>query len=53
MGIPLIEIRVDDYARCFLNQSRAAGHYKLTGFLYYSALKKTSRESGGPVRIRA
>jgi hypothetical protein len=53
MGITLIEARVDNYAHRFLNQSRAAGHYKLAGFLYYSALKKTSRESGGPGRIRA
>jgi hypothetical protein len=53
MGNPFIEDLVDDYAHRFLNQNRAAGHYKLAGFLYYSALKKTSRESGGPGRIRA
>jgi hypothetical protein len=53
MTIPFIEGMVDDYAHRFLSENEAAGHYKLAGFLYCSALKKTSRASGGPGRICA
>jgi hypothetical protein len=34
MGIPFIAAVVDDFAHRFLSQNRAAGHYKLAGFLY-------------------